>query len=124
MEAWRTISVALRADVSGYVSGVTTARQETKELGAQVDRTQAQMATGWRTSSTALAQVDADLAKTGATAKATGASALSLRQAFGGIALGMGLKTAINEFEQAQRVGAQTAAVIKSTGNAAQVSAG
>ena len=47
----------------------------------------------------------------------------SLSTIAGGIALGAGLKKVIGEYEQAQKVGAQTAAVIKSTGNAAEVSA-
>lgn len=42
----------------------------------------------------------------------------------GGLALGAGLKVAIGEFEEAQAGARQTAAVIKSTGNAAEVTTG
>lgn len=56
-----------------------------------------------------------------------GGSAQKVKSQFSGIGgsivLGLGLKAAIGEFEEAQKVGAQTAAVIKSTGNAAEVSA-
>lgn len=47
-----------------------------------------------------------------------------LGEVLGGLAVGAGIKMAVDEFEEAERGARQTEAVIRSTGNAAQVSAG
>lgn len=71
----------------------------------------------------ALKRIQKELKDTGTTAQHTSKQGLSLGSALGGLAIGAGLSTAIGEFEEAQTTLRKTEAVIKSTGNAAGVSA-
>ena len=70
-----------------------------------------------------LRQVEEGLKDVSGQAEKTSKKSSGLRDVLGGIAVGAGLKLAIGEFEEAQTSAAQTAAVIKSTGNAAEVTA-
>lgn len=70
-----------------------------------------------------LRQVEEGLKDVSGQAEKTSKKSSGLRDVLGGIAVGAGLKFAIGEFEEAQTSAAQTAAVIKSTGNAAEISA-
>lgn len=45
--SWRTISVALRADTSGYVRGLATASGATRKFGDEADRAHAKARSGW-----------------------------------------------------------------------------
>lgn len=71
----------------------------------------------------ALKRIQKELKDTGTTAQHTSKQGLSLGSALGGLAIGAGLSAAIGEFEEAQTTLRKTEAVIKSTGNAAGVSA-
>lgn len=123
MDGWRTISVALRLDHSDYSRGTKAAAADTKKLGAEVEQTQKKMGTGWDQTSTGLRKVNQDLKATETQAERTAKGGMSLKSALLGIGVGIGIRKVVDELEQAQQVSAQTAAVIKSTGNAAEVSA-
>jgi hypothetical protein len=70
-----------------------------------------------------LKQVEQGLKGVGDQSKKTERSSSGLRDVLGGLAIGAGLKVAIGEFEEAEKTARQTEAVIKSTGNAAEISA-
>ena len=71
----------------------------------------------------ALKGVESELGKVDAKTKDTAKSSSGLSTALKGVALGAGLKVAIGEYEDAEKVARQTEAAIKSTGNAAEISA-
>lgn len=71
----------------------------------------------------ALKGVESELGKLDDKAQKSTKSSSGLSSALKGVALGAGLKVAIGEYEDAEKVARQTEAAIKSTGNAAQVSA-
>lgn len=68
-----------------------------------------------------ISEFNSALGSTEAQAKSTGSS---LRQSLGDVAIVAGLTMAVGEFEEAEATARKTEAVIKSTGNAAQVTAG
>lgn len=68
-----------------------------------------------------IAELNGALGSTEAQAKKTGGT---FQSALGGVALAAGIGFAVSEFEDAEATARKTEAVIKSTGNAAQVTAG
>ena len=71
----------------------------------------------------ALKRIQKELHDTGTVADRTAQRSSGLGDVLGGLALGAGIHAAIGEFEEAEKSAAQTEAVIRSTGNAAGVSA-
>ena len=74
----------------------------------------------------ALKRVQKQLDATGTEAEQAGAKArkgLDLQGVLAGVAVGAGLKKVVGEYEEAEVTARATAAAIKSTGNAAQISA-
>lgn len=71
----------------------------------------------------ALKRIQKELKDTGQVADRTSKQGLSLGGALGGLAIGAGISKSIGEFEEAETTLRKTEAVIKSTGNAAGVSA-
>lgn len=72
----------------------------------------------------ALKRIQKELRDTGQVAERTSRQGLTLGDALGGLAIGAGVSKAIGEFEEAETTLRKTEAVIRSTGNAAGVSAG
>lgn len=71
----------------------------------------------------ALKRVQREVNDTGKSMDRAKGRGMSLGGALGGLAVGAGLGLAVSEFEEAEKAMAATEAVIKSTGNAAEVSA-
>src|SRR5215207_436363 len=74
-----------------------------------------------RTAGTGMAATEKHAKRTSRTFSALGSAAKTAGPLIGAVGLAAGLKTAVGEFREAQKTGAQTTAVLKSTGNAAKV---
>jgi len=89
-----------------------------------VQATSAQLTTldkSARKAGTGIAQVEGHAKRGSKTFSALGTAAKTAGPLIGAVGLAAGIKTAVGEFREAQKAGAQTNAVLKSTGNAANV---
>src|ERR1700754_3305060 len=76
-----------------------------------------------RTAAAGLAKTEASAKRSGKTFSAMGSAAKSAGVLVGVAGLAGGVKSAVSEYQEAVKVGAQTTAVLKSTGGAANVTA-